>query len=417
METKELAIVGKTPQEQEIIDSCIALLDSQNKLAKFDIKQKRAFVMSCMIMGLNPLLNEAYPVPYWDKDSNSYVLGIIPDYKTFLSRAERSGLLDGWHSSFDGVVVKKEIEKTGTKNNQSYKYKVSVIDKEKTTLTGKLTVYRKDWTRPFESRNFSLLAEMEDTTFWNDDPEGMLEKNMIRDVFQKVLPKDCDLRDDSKVIKVYAQEPENDNPSPTNNTIPANYEVIEDSLELAQAKTDFFEKAQQYLNTPEKEEMYKKLVANVKEPYELDNMLQSLIDMNKPKSDEEIKQEEEKQASEQKAVDETKALKEKQTILQTMLKKYVASKVFGFTSNDDAITFLDTNLKAKKVADCTDVNAICRAIIKLEHLRMKYQPEHAKNSIIQNLLVETGDAMDCSDYELLDNYVQYLQSLNPVSPK
>jgi len=204
MNTQELITLTTEPEQKQIVESCIAMLDVQGKLKKFDDEQKVAFIMSCRAMRLNPLLNEVYAVPYHDKDNDCDVLGIIPDYKTFLSRAERSGLLDGWQSHFQGdVVTKKVTKKYQDKTTKVWKeYEATEIDTEKTTLSGTITIYRKDWTRPFESRKFNFLTEMENTPFWKDDPYGMLEKQMIRDCFQKVFPKDCDLRDDSKIIKV-----------------------------------------------------------------------------------------------------------------------------------------------------------------------------------------------------------------------
>ena len=52
---------------------------------------------------------------------------------------------------------------------------------------------------------------MKDTAFWHDDPEGMLEKNLIREFFAKIFPKDCDLVDYSKEVKA------------------TNYEVVDDT--------------------------------------------------------------------------------------------------------------------------------------------------------------------------------------------
>lgn len=222
-----LQIATTSPEEQRLVDGAIAMLSAQGMLTKFDENQQRAFIMTCMAIGVNPLLKEAYAVPYevYDRDTKTKTrtLGIIIDFKVYLARAERSGLLDGWETKFEGQVVKKSITKTmGT-----YQKTVKVIDTEKSTLTGTITIWRKDWKKPFKSRPLVLVDEMKDTDFWHDDPVGMLEKALIREFFQKVFPKDCDLRDDSKESRVYGDAPE--------------YEVVE-----ARTAVDPKDKAQAY---------------------------------------------------------------------------------------------------------------------------------------------------------------------------
>lgn len=199
-----LQIATTSPEEQRLVDGAIAMLSAQGMLTKFDENQQRAFIMTCMAIGVNPLLKEAYAVPYevYDRDTKTKIrtLGIIIDFKVYLARAERSGLLDGWETKFDGKVVKKQI----TKTTGTYQKTVKVIDQDKSDLTGTITIWRKDWKKPFKSRPLSLVDEMKDTDFWHDDPVGMLEKALIREFFQKVFPKDCDLRDDTKESRVYA---------------------------------------------------------------------------------------------------------------------------------------------------------------------------------------------------------------------
>lgn len=189
-----------------LIDGAIAILDAKGLTKRFDIEQCRAFVLSCMATGTNPLLGEVYPIAYWDTESKKYNLGTIFDYKVFLSRAERSGQLDGWETAFSGEVVKKAVQKTRkvSKNGSDTweKYDVMVIDPAKTTLSGTIKIWRKDWGRPYKSRPLALLDEYKDTPFWHGDPYGMLEKALIREFFQKIFPKDCDLPDHSKESRI-----------------------------------------------------------------------------------------------------------------------------------------------------------------------------------------------------------------------
>lgn len=225
--TNELQIVTTIPEQEALIADCITVLDALGLSARFDNVQKKAFVKKCMAFGVNPIRDEAHAVPYNVKDATTgkYItrLGVIIDYKVFLSRAERSGCLDGWTVAMSGKVVRKPVEKSkkvkdwNTNTERWEKYIAYVIDKEKTDLTGTITIWRKDWSRPFVSRPLSLVTEMEDTPFWDADPEGMLEKALIREFFQKVFPKDCDLSDNSKEYRV----------NPADDVVTPAYEVIE----------------------------------------------------------------------------------------------------------------------------------------------------------------------------------------------
>ena len=208
----ELAIIGNyetlSQDEQKLVDSAIAMLDASNSLKAFEITQKRAFIMRCIAMRLNPLLNEVYATPYWDTNSKSYALGTIVDYKVYLSRAERSGQLDGWEINLTGKAVKTVVKKykKGTNGQASTEYNAYVIDKEKSDLSGTITIWRKDWSRPWVSRIFTLAEEMKDTPFWHDDPSGMLEKALIKKCFIKVFPKDCDIVDFTQEDRIIAEE-------------------------------------------------------------------------------------------------------------------------------------------------------------------------------------------------------------------
>lgn len=200
----ELMIVGyDTPEDKKLISAVITLLDTLGLSKKATEDDKKAFIQTCLMAKVNPVLKEVYAVMYWNQEAGRYCLGSIPDYKTFLSRAERSGNLDGWKVDFRGEVVKKWIQKRGKrKDGSEYVIDVEVIDKSKTTLAGMITIWRKDQSHPHESRWLLLTDEMKDTAFWHDDPYGMLEKNLIREYFQKIFPKDCDIPDYTREARI-----------------------------------------------------------------------------------------------------------------------------------------------------------------------------------------------------------------------
>ena len=91
---KEL-ILSKDVQD-EYRNKAIEYLDLMGVLTDLDTISKNQFIERCSILGLNPLLNEIYPVTYGKK------LQVITSYEVFISRAEASGLLDGWSVETDG---------------------------------------------------------------------------------------------------------------------------------------------------------------------------------------------------------------------------------------------------------------------------------------------------------------------------
>lgn len=117
-------------------------------------RHKTQFIQICQAYGLNPFKREIYGVPY----GNNF--NIIVGYEVYLKRAERSGKLNGW-----GVV-----------------YSNSGQD-----LTATITIYRKDWEKPFvHSVEFSEYNA--NTQIWKSKPKTMLRKVAIAQGFRMCFP-------------------------------------------------------------------------------------------------------------------------------------------------------------------------------------------------------------------------------------
>ena len=193
-------------QRAELRKAAISVLKAQGMLSKYGDEECENAILGCEMMGLNPILKEVHIVPYWNAEKKKYSVGLIPDHKVFLSRAERSGVWDGYEVKFFGTYAKKTIQKSKKNKDGNWeKYDAIVIDTDptKTNLSAMITIWRKDWKRPHKSRELYLLEEMKDTAFWQGDPRGMLEVALIREFFPKVFPKDCDLGDWSREVKVF----------------------------------------------------------------------------------------------------------------------------------------------------------------------------------------------------------------------
>jgi hypothetical protein len=90
-------------------------------LAK-DLKEseKSQFLEIAQAYGLNPFKREIYVTKYGDNFS------IIVGFETYLKRAERSGLLQGWNVTTSGKIQDNSLKAT-------------------------ITIYRKDWAHPFHT--------------------------------------------------------------------------------------------------------------------------------------------------------------------------------------------------------------------------------------------------------------------------
>lgn len=152
-------------------------MDNTNSKTTVDFRQKAAewlktvnanltpsqatqFIEIAAEFGLNPFKREIYGVPIQGQ------LTIITGYLSYLKRAERSGLMDGWEFN---------VEPFGD------------------DLKGTLTIYRKDWQRPFKHVVFYSECYQTDktgkpNTFWTKRPKFMLEKCAIAQGFRICFP-------------------------------------------------------------------------------------------------------------------------------------------------------------------------------------------------------------------------------------
>lgn len=151
---------GQPLSEAEIIRYLDTFCFSQDLQAH----EKKQFVQMCQAFALNPLKREIYIVAYgkgeWRKCS------IIVGYEVYIKRAERTGKLDGW---------KAEISGSGQ------------------DMKAVVTIYRKDWSRPFAHEAYfdeavkktrNKEGSEEPTKTWKEMPRFMLKKTAIAQAFR-----------------------------------------------------------------------------------------------------------------------------------------------------------------------------------------------------------------------------------------
>lgn len=93
-------------------------LENLNLLKDLTVGEKNTFIQISKAFNLNPFKREIYVSKY------NGTMSIITGYETYIKRAERSGVLDGWDVATTGSI-------------------------EKNDLKAIITIYRKDRSRPF----------------------------------------------------------------------------------------------------------------------------------------------------------------------------------------------------------------------------------------------------------------------------
>jgi len=154
----------------------IKYLDRAGITDKLTINDKETFLMMCARNRLDPTLGEIYPILRGGK------LTIVTNYLIYFRRANETGLVDGMEETiFDGQVFYKEIDKeypvweNGRKVGTEKK-KVLVIDRMKSTLSCRVSIYRKDCKHPYITKLFLREFAPEEPGIWVEKTYYMLEK-------------------------------------------------------------------------------------------------------------------------------------------------------------------------------------------------------------------------------------------------
>lgn len=125
-------------------------LENMGLLKELSAGQKNTYLQICKAFNLNPFKREVHVSMYNGQ------MSIITGYETYIKRAERSGVLDGWEVTTDGSV-------------------------KDDSLKAIITISRKDRSKPFvwEVKYSEYVQRTKDGTpnkFWREKPEHMTKK-------------------------------------------------------------------------------------------------------------------------------------------------------------------------------------------------------------------------------------------------
>ncbi len=159
---EEKAIVKDTsfPSEQAVKEY---LAGTSNQLTDEHFKM---FFYVTERSNLNPLLKEAYAIPYRNKRTGKLELSIITNYNVYIQRAEQLPLLDGWHVE----TVRKANPKT-----------------QQEDICSTITIYRKDWAHPF-THDAWFSEYNQGNAIWREKPITMNEKCATGPGFRLCFP-------------------------------------------------------------------------------------------------------------------------------------------------------------------------------------------------------------------------------------
>ena len=126
---------------------------------------KQMFLQVCKAFQLNPFKRQAYLVGYGTEHKN---WSVITGYEEYLNRANATERLDGW-----------KVDITGKASDNS--------------LRAKLTIYRKDFSHPFEWEAWYYECVAKDrngnpTPIWKQRPVHMIKKVAIAQGFRLCFP-------------------------------------------------------------------------------------------------------------------------------------------------------------------------------------------------------------------------------------
>lgn len=157
MENKQIMTVETISKEK-----LIEFLNIAGVASKLTEKERLNFVEIAQAYQLNPFKREIHCVSYGYGENRQ--TSIITGYEVYIKRAERTGLLDGWHPEVTGNI------KDGT-------------------LQGRVTIYRKDWTHPFVHEvNYEEVVQLrkdgKPNSTWAKMPRFMTKKVAIAQGFR-----------------------------------------------------------------------------------------------------------------------------------------------------------------------------------------------------------------------------------------
>lgn len=148
METKEVAIVEPKVTQKDLDDY---LFGQGTKLTE---QQKKMFYAVALRNNLDPFKREVYAIAYGNNFS------LVTGYETYIRRAEKTGLLDGWEADF--------------------------IPEPKGDESAYCTIHRKDQRFPITQKVW-LKEFKQENKMWKEKPRTMLIKVAIATCFRRAF--------------------------------------------------------------------------------------------------------------------------------------------------------------------------------------------------------------------------------------
>jgi phage recombination protein Bet len=150
--SKELQTTNQNQLQSITEDELVGHLHNMGLLKDLTTGEKNTYLQICKAYNLNPFKREVHVSKYNGQ------MSIIVGYESYIKRAERSGVLDGWDVKVEGEVMDPLA---------------------KSTLKAIITIYRKDRTRPFVwEAKFTEYMQIKDgrlNKFWQKS-ETMIKK-------------------------------------------------------------------------------------------------------------------------------------------------------------------------------------------------------------------------------------------------
>lgn len=159
--TTKTMVVNKEALEDFLFSQC------KNEISD---EQKSLFIWIALANNLNPFKREIYPIPFWNSKLGKNDMQPVTAYTVYLQKAQASWKLDGWNTE--------------------------ILEDDKGNVTGwKITIHRKDWTKPFEwevTRDEIVQCKKDWSPNKNrqDKPKFMTKKTLIWQGMRLCFPED-----------------------------------------------------------------------------------------------------------------------------------------------------------------------------------------------------------------------------------